>query len=142
MAGAAEGTGGDAIGTFINANAASDAAGASAFLSSGDYGQLGVGLPTEIGANTAGANTLLQTAKTYAPLISAAGSVGALITTLAAPRVPVRGAPSLPPVTPMPGTADVQAAMRASIAEQLMRRGRASTILTGQGDVSQPLGGN
>lgn len=52
-------------------------------------------------------------------------------------------APSLTPPTemPNPGDAAAKAAERASIAEQLRRRGRASTILTDQtGDTTDKLG--
>lgn len=51
--------------------------------------------------------------------------------------------PTPEPVTPMPSPTDAttQAARRRSIAEQLRRRGRASTILTSDVNTSEPLGG-
>src|SRR3990167_2466595 len=45
---------------------------------------------------------------------------------------PAAPAPTLTPPTPMPGPTETKAAERASIAEQLRRRGRASTVLTDQ----------
>ena len=58
----------------------------------------------------------------------------------AAPAPP---APAVTPPTAMPvaGDAATKAAERASIAEQLRRRGRASTILTDQTGTSDKLGG-
>ena len=55
-------------------------------------------------------------------------------------------APAAPAVTPptampTPGDASTKAAERASIAEQLRRRGRASTILTDQAATTDKLGG-
>ena len=79
-----------------------------------------------------------------------AGAAGAsLLTNMLAPDAPTQPsgpAPAVTPVTPMPtpGDANSKAAKRASITEQMRRRGRASTILTdGTGGpiVNDPLGG-
>lgn len=45
-----------------------------------------------------------------------------------------------PAVMPTPGDANSTAAKRASLAEQMRRRGRASTILTDSGPASDALG--
>lgn len=62
----------------------------------------------------------------------AANIVGNAMTPKASPQAP---APAVTPPTamPSPGDAAAKAAERASIAEQLRRRGRASTVLTDQG---------
>lgn len=78
-----------------------------------------------------------------------AGAAGAsLLSNMMAPDAPAPTgpAPIVTPVTPMPtpGDANSKAAKRASITEQMRRRGRASTILTdGTGGpvVNDPLGG-
>lgn len=49
-----------------------------------------------------------------------------------APKQSAPQAPTLTSPTAMPGEAETKAAERASIAEQLRRRGRASTVLTDQ----------
>lgn len=56
----------------------------------------------------------------------------------AAPAAPATTAPT---AMPTPGDAATKAAERASIAEQLRRRGRASTILTDQAGTTDKLGG-
>jgi hypothetical protein len=57
--------------------------------------------------------------------------------TAAAPATP---AVTPPTAMPTPGDAATKAAERASIAEQLRRRGRASTILTDQTGTTDKLG--
>lgn len=47
---------------------------------------------------------------------------------------PKPGVPTPPPPARMPTTADQKNARKSSIREQLMRQGRASTILTGNPD--------
>lgn len=61
--------------------------------------------------------------------VAASAITGALAPKQGAPAAP---APTLTPPTPMPGSTETKAAERASIAEQLRRRGRASTVLTDQ----------
>lgn len=58
------------------------------------------------------------------------------------PKQSMPQAPALTPPTamPSPGDATAKAAERASIAEQLRRRGRASTILTDQSGTTDKLG--
>lgn len=74
-------------------------------------------------------------------------SVGAVVDSLFGggqrPQATPAPLPTPEPVTPMPSPtdADAQAARRRSIAEQLRRRGRASTILTSDVNTSEPLGG-
>ena len=56
------------------------------------------------------------------------------------PSIAQAAAPTLTPPTPMPGPTETKAAERASIAEQLRRRGRASTVLTDQAGTTDKLG--
>ena len=73
-----------------------------------------------------------------------AGAAGA--TVLSGMMNKQQSTPAAPAVTPptampTPGDATTKAAERASIAEQLRRRGRASTILTDQEATTDKLGG-
>ena len=76
-----------------------------------------------------------------------AGAAGAtVLTQMMKPDAAVAPAPATPAVTPptampTPGDATTKALERASIAEQLRRRGRASTILTNQAATTDKLGG-
>ena len=76
-----------------------------------------------------------------------AGAAGAtVLSQMMKPDAVATAAPAAPAVTtptamPTPGDAASKAAERASIAEQLRRRGRASTILTDQAATTDKLGG-
>lgn len=79
-----------------------------------------------------------------AVLLSALISGGAGVAASALAKKP--SAPAAPPVVapaplmPTPTDASVQAAQQRSIAEQLARRGRASTVMTGDTGQQQKLG--
>ncbi len=89
----------------------------------------------EAGA-AAGASSLGSTVKGALPYINAATGLGSLAMTLGGPEGGGVAKPALTEPTAMPApfsqNKDVNAARRASIAEQMRRRGRASTILTDQ----------
>jgi len=89
---------------------------------------------------------LAALAAAYPVAASVAGGVaGSVIGKMITPDTPTATAPAAPTVTPAPtmptpGDANTDAAKRKSLADQLARRGRASTILTDNG-VTDTLGG-
>ena len=66
------------------------------------------------------------------PMTIVSGLAASVLSSVLTPNQSGPAAPQLTPPTPMPGEAETKAAERASIAEQLRRRGRASTVLTDQ----------
>ena len=93
-----------------------------------------------------GAN-ILNTAKTAATLLSPAASLvqaasGASAEKRVGGATPIINAPAVTPAVTMPtfGTVDTMNAMRANIQQQLVRRGRAATILTSPSGEGTKLG--
>lgn len=113
--------------------------GAGMGLSAGMAGGAAVN-PETIGAPgfpaAAGTSNVMAAIKGTAAVLSAAGSLGGIYLGAKAARAINTGAPEVPPPVTMP-TQDspiVRGAQQTSIAEQVMRRGRASTILTQPND--------
>ncbi len=128
--GAGGATGGAAAGTAAGGASAGTAAG---------------GGTVAAGAG-AGASSALATAKTLATLITPIASLisaASAASTAKSARESLGAGPQVsPPVTmPIFGSQDNLDAMRASIREQLVRRGRASTILTSEAATGDRLGG-
>jgi hypothetical protein len=111
---------GSAGGAAMTAAAASDIGGGAIAAGVGTAGLSGAAGLTAAGA-AAGTAGLMQAAGTSAATALATG----LVTKALAPKPP-----QVPGVTPMPDLQAQQQAQSQSIAEQMARRGRASTILT------------
>jgi hypothetical protein len=77
-------------------------------------------------ATTPEKSTAWDTAKKTATQVGTT----AAITTILAPKKPDQPTPTIKPVTEMPDPLAQEAARRRSLVEQIMRRGRTSTILT------------